>query len=147
MSFSPVFETWPLHTGKKLAPPQSTSQWGLFNYLKLLRFERASALLPLADIGEIITYNCDCNYVPTAIGRVLVRVRVRTTLPSEHKITMAIVCYLPQFPIKARLCLSRAVGKTGFQLVMTLPQLFFLFVARVSGVTLLAGPVAKKKKQ
>ena len=28
---------------------------------------------------------------------------------------------------------------------MTLPQLFFLFVARVSGVTLLAGPVAKKK--
>ena len=29
---------------------------------------------------------------------------------------------------------------------MTLPQLFFLFVARVSGVTLLAGPVAKKKK-
>ena len=45
-----------------------------------------------------------------------------------------------------RLCLSRAVGKTGFQLVMTLPQLFFLFVARVSGVTLLAGPVAIKKK-
>jgi len=31
---------------------------------------------------------------------------------------------------------------------MTLLQLFFLiFVARVSGVTLLAGPVAKKKKQ
>ncbi len=29
---------------------------------------------------------------------------------------------------------------------MTLPLLFFLFVARVSGVTLLAGPVAKKKK-
>ena len=43
-----------------------------------------------------------------------------------------------------RLCLSRAVGKTGFQLVMTLLQLF-LFVARVSGVTPLAGPEAKKK--
>ena len=29
------------------------------------------------------------------------------------------------------LCLSRAVGKTGFQLVMTLPQLFF-FLLHVS---------------
>ena len=50
------------------------------------------------------------------------------------------------FDLRPWLCLSRAVGKTGFQLVMTLPQLFFLFVARVSGVTPLAGPVAKKKK-
>ena len=42
----------------------------------------------------------------------------------------------------AWLCLSRAVGKTGFQLVMTLLRLFFLFVARVSSVTELTGSVA-----
>ena len=58
---------------------------------------------------------------------------------------MARVCFSSACVyILYRLCLSRAVGKTGFQLVMTLLQLFLISFARVSSVSELTGSVAKK---